>query len=253
MKIVAANWKMNLDVPGVKAYLKACHGAAKDWEAVRQAGVTPMIFAPAPFLGLCLKDLPEGFEVGAQNVHHVASGAYTGEVSAAMVRSIGAGATLVGHSERRQYQRETGEELQQKIARALENNLRVMLCVGETLPQREAGQAAAVVAQQLREALAGFTASELGPENFAVAYEPVWAIGTGKEASAADAEDMSVVVLDELKALGLGAAAVLYGGSVKPANAGGFGAQPHVGGALVGGAALDPAGFLAIAQGFAGA
>ncbi len=252
MSIVAANWKMNLDTAAVAAYLAHNHEHAEQWRVVREKGVRPVLFVPFPFLAQCAAALPDGFSLGAQNVHAQASGAYTGEVSAAMLKSVGVAVALVGHSERRLYQHETGAELNQKILRTREQGLEVMLCVGETLHERETGQAEAVVRQQLREALADLGEKELPPSVFSMAYEPVWAIGTGKEASKEDAEAMSVCVLDELKALGFAPAPVLYGGSVKPASAAGFAAMPHVGGALVGGAALDPAGFLAIAQGFAG-
>ncbi len=250
MNIAAANWKMNLDGGQARAYLDACLEEDAQWRRVRDAGVKPMLFVPATHLAVCADHLPEGFVLGAQNIHHEVSGAYTGEVSLDMVASVGATAVLVGHSERRQHNGETDEDCAGKVRRVLEKGLFAMLCVGETLPEREAGGAEKVVAGQIRGALSGLDPKLVSPETFAVAYEPVWAIGTGKEAGAADAEAMSALILSELSALGLATVPVLYGGSVKPENAKRFAEQPHVSGALVGGAALDPAKFLAIAQAF---
>src|SRR5438093_3189540 len=190
-----------------------------------------------------------GVAVGAQNVHHERSGAFTGEVSAQMLEGLVTW-VIVGHSERRRDAGETDEQINGKIRRAREAGLRVILCVGEQLAEREAGRAETVVRGQLTGALAGIAADGEGDDAdadgawLAIAYEPVWAIGTGRNASGADAAAMAVVVRDALAGVGLGAAAdaipVLYGGSVTAANIGEFLAEPAIDGALVGGASLKP-------------
>ena len=190
-----------------------------------------------------------GVEVGAQNIHHELAGAYTGEVSAPMVASLAAW-TIVGHSERRRDAGETDDLIGRKVRRAREAGLRVILCVGERLEEREAGRASEVVAGQLRgclgdleaEALADVAEDEL--PWLTIAYEPVWAIGTGLNAQGSDAAAMADVIRETLRSIGFGGRAdfvpVLYGGSVTAANIGEFLAEPSIDGALVGGASLKP-------------
>ncbi|MGH2465655.1 MAG: triose-phosphate isomerase, partial [Candidatus Limnocylindrales bacterium] len=186
-----------------------------------------------------------GVGVGAQNVHHELTGAYTGEVGATMLVGL-ATWVIVGHSERRRDAGETDELIGRKVGRAIEAGLRPILCVGEQLAEREAGQAEAVVAAQLRGSLASFAVEPraLAAAGLVVAYEPVWAIGTGRTARGSDAAAMAEAIRTALRGLGSGFAQladdvpVLYGGSVTAASAGEFLAEPAIDGALVGGASL---------------
>jgi triosephosphate isomerase len=182
--------------------------------------------------------------VGAQNVHDEAAGAYTGEISAAMLKGL-ATWVILGHSERRRDQLESDELIGKKLSRAIASGLRPILCVGEVLAERESGRAVEVVATQLRGALAGKDIEALLSGGFVIAYEPVWAIGTGRTASANDAAAMAEAIRSALAAdLGWGEAAeqvpVLYGGSVTSANIAEFLAEHSIDGGLVGGASLKP-------------
>jgi triosephosphate isomerase len=186
----------------------------------------------------------EGIAVGAQNVHHDLSGAFTGEVSAPMLAGL-ATWVIVGHSERRRDAAETDELIGQKLGRAIEAGLRPILCVGEQLAERDAGLAVDVVAGQLDGALRAHDPLALAAGGLVVAYEPVWAIGTGRNARGADAAEMAEGIRSTLVRLGWAPAAVatlpiLYGGSVTSANIGEFLDEPSIDGALVGGASLKP-------------
>lgn len=186
--------------------------------------------------------------VGSQNLHQAEKGAYTGEVSASMVKSTGATYTLVGHSERREYFAENAEQLLAKCKAGLSEGLKVVFCCGEVLEQRENGKHLEVIQQQVEEVLGQLSAAEL--KDVTVAYEPVWAIGTGKTASPQQAEEMHKHIREVLgKHFGDAVAnqtSILYGGSVKPANAADLFIQPDIDGALVGGASLDVTQFAAI-------
>ena len=187
--------------------------------------------------------------VGAQDIYWEPKGAFTGEISTDMVCDAGATMVLVGHSERRHVLGESDEWVKRKLAAALRAGLTPILCVGELLSERDAGHAREVVERQLTSAFGGLR-PELASQSI-VAYEPVWAIGTGRTASPDDAAEMHAAVRGWLTAsLGSGAGAmrILYGGSVKPENAAGLIARDDVDGFLVGGASLDPAGFIAIAE-----
>jgi triosephosphate isomerase len=181
--------------------------------------------------------------VGAQNVHHELAGAFTGEISAPMLAGL-ATWVIVGHSERRRDAGETDEIVGRKLARAVDAGLRPILCVGEQLDERDAGRASAVVARQLAGALAGHQPDALSAGGLVIAYEPVWAIGTGRNARGADANAMAELIRTTLGQLGweelAGSVPVLYGGSVTSANVGEFFAEPAIDGALVGGASLKP-------------
>lgn len=188
------------------------------------------------------------FSYGAQNLFWAKEGAYTGEISAPMLIDLGCTYVLAGHSERRQILGETDEMIQRKVLSALENGLRPILCVGEILSERQANRAEAVVDAQLSADLAGISVTS----ELVIAYEPVWAIGTGVNATPADAQEMCGYIRQWLAAK-YGAqladsVRVLYGGSVKPDNIDALMAQPDIDGALVGGASLDPAGFARIIQ-----
>ena len=234
--VVAGNWKMNSSAADAGP-LAASLAAAMPDEAVVRVICPPAIALPAVAAALA----GTGVSVGAQNVHAQPAGAFTGELSAAMVAPFATWA-IVGHSERRRDQSETDDLIGRKLVRCREHDLRPILCVGETLAEREAGDAEAIVRGQLLGALDG-----LEPDMRAdaaawlvVAYEPVWAIGTGRTASGTDAARMSDVIRDGLRAQGIDGEAVpvLYGGSVTSAAIGEFLAEPGIDGALVGGASL---------------
>jgi triosephosphate isomerase len=243
--VLAGNWKMNKG-PGETTRFFAEFLDA--W--MPREDRTVVFFPPALSLAAAAdaaQDRPDVL-LGVQNVHWERSGAFTGEVSAPMAAGAGARLVLVGHSERRHVFGETDGETASKVRAVLDADLTAVLCVGETLDERRAGQAESVVRRQLGAVLPSVAPGEV--ERFVVAYEPVWAIGTGETASPADAGAMHRVCRDALaEAFGAEAAEavpVLYGGSVKPDNAGALLAQPGVDGVLVGGASLDPAGFAAI-------
>ncbi|HST27719.1 MAG TPA: triose-phosphate isomerase [Rudaea sp.] len=240
-KIVAGNWKM--------------HGSrASARELVDAIAKTPpmdceiAVFPPYPYLAeLIALHANSAIFFGAQDVSAHDKGAFTGEVAAAMVRDIGARYTLVGHSERRQYHAESNEVVAAKYAQAQAANLVPVLCVGETLEQRDAGQTEAVIAAQLDAVIARSTAASLVAA--VVAYEPVWAIGTGRTATPDQAQAVHAFIRDKIRredAKISGSLAILYGGSVKPDNAAGLFAQPDIDGGLIGGASLVAADFLAI-------
>lgn len=247
-KIVAGNWKLH----GSRQF--ATDLVSDLVASLPVDGVEVVILPPLPYLG----ELVEAFEgraiaFGSQDVSSNEKGAYTGEVSAAMLAEVGARFGLVGHSERRQYHNETSELVARKFAAALHAGLAPVLCVGETLEQREVGQTEQVIAAQLAPVLA-----LVGPAGFqhaVVAYEPVWAIGTGRTASKEQAQQVHAFIRGEVAKLDARIAdslPILYGGSVKPDNAGELFAQPDVDGGLVGGASLVAADFLAIATAAAG-
>jgi triosephosphate isomerase len=237
--IVAANWKMHT-TPADAGEL-----ARTIARRTAEPAVTRVICPPYVCLDAVRSALSEAdgeVAVGAQNVHHELQGAYTGEVSAPMLAGL-ATWVIVGHSERRRDAQETDELIGRKLSRALEAGLRPILCVGEHHPDRHAGRAEAVVDAQLRGAF-GAVASSVDRSSVVVAYEPVWAIGTGHNASGADAAAMADAIRRTAAALGWpddGAGLpVLYGGSVTSANTGEFLAEPSIDGALVGGASLKP-------------
>ena len=242
-KIVAGNWKLQ----GSRAFTAELVGGLA--RAGVPAGVLMVVVPPAPYLGQAVElASAAGIAVGAQDVSAHAKGAYTGEVSAAMLADVGASHVLVGHSERRQYHGETSAQVAAKFQAALAAGLVPVLCVGETLEEREAGQAEAVIAGQLQPVIDLVGAAGLGAG--VVAYEPVWAIGTGRTASPEQAQAVHAFIRGVVAAADATIAdslSILYGGSVKPDNAAELFAQPDVDGGLVGGASLVAADFLAIA------
>ena len=236
--IIAANWKMNT-TPADAGELAATIAARTQEPGVVRVICPPFVCLSAVRDALAGKDV----FVGAQNVHHEAAGAYTGEISAAMLNGL-ATWVILGHSERRRDAGETDELIGKKLARAISSGLRPILCVGEVLAEREAGLAVEVVAKQLHGALAGKDMETLLNGGFVIAYEPVWAIGTGRTASGADAAAMADAIRATLRSNGWGpradAVPVLYGGSCTSASIGEFLAEPGIDGALVGGASLKP-------------
>ena len=248
-KIVAGNWKMNTTCQEGMELAKAV--VAKAGEAPANVG----LIVAAPFTHLCcLSEILEGtrVELSAQNCADHASGAYTGEVSVSMLKSVGCQWTILGHSERRQYYGETDEKLVEKVKLALGAGLGVILCVGENLDEREAGKHFDVVKTQIENVLYNFTADDMA--KIIVAYEPVWAIGTGKTATAEQAEEIHACIRKVLCAkFGETVAedtTILYGGSCKPSNAKELFAQKDIDGGLIGGAALKADDFIAIAQSY---
>ncbi len=245
-KFVCGNWKMHKTVAEATALARAV--------AQGLAGETRVLVAVAPpFTALAavaraLEGSP--VEVAAQDVHWEAKGAFTGEISAGMLAEAGCRHGIVGHSERRQLFGETDEAVRKKAGALLAAGLRPIVCVGETLAERDAGKTLEVVGRQVRACLAGLGAEPVAAVT--VAYEPVWAIGTGRTATAAQAQEVHAAIRAILRELAgtLGdAVRIQYGGSVKPDNAAELMSQPDVDGALVGGASLEAKDFLAIARG----
>ena len=225
-----------------------------DLENKKNTGNAEVMIAPA-FTNLfsafnALKDSP--IEVVAQNMHFASNGAYTGEVSAAMLKSVGVKTVILGHSERRAYFGETDQVLAQKVDAALAADLRVVFCFGEELADRKSGNEESVVSSQIKNALFHLDASAF--KNIVLAYEPVWAIGTGETASPEQAQDMHKFIRRTLNSTyGDNIAesmSILYGGSVKPANAKEIFSKPDVDGGLIGGAALNANDFYAIVNAF---
>ena len=247
--LVAGNWKMHnnhLEALALTQKL-AFRLTAKDFDAVDVA-VLP------PFTGLrSVQTLVHGdklrLQYGAQDVSPHADGAYTGDVSGRMLAKLGCTYVLAGHSERRQYHGEDDTLISAKVRAALANELTPVLCVGETLPVRQAGDAIAHTLAQLDGGLAGLTAEQV--TGCVIAYEPVWAIGTGEVASPGDAQEVCGAIRGQLSSRGPEVAAavrILYGGSVNPDNMPAIMAQPDIDGALVGGASLDSEGFVRICR-----
>lgn len=254
--IVAGNWKMNLDRAKAQDLARAVAG--RHGEA---AGVELVLCPPAVYLmtvgsavGLAPDgQSPSGVAVGAQNMHDKANGAFTGEIAPPMLVDLGCRFVILGHSERRTLFGESDATVNTKTKAALAAGLTPIVCVGETLEEREGNRTKDVVAAQVRGSLAGLSPTDL--EKIVVAYEPVWAIGTGKVATPQQAQEVHALIRELLGSLASPAVAskvrIQYGGSVKPDNAADLAAQPDIDGALVGGASLKADDFLGIAKAFA--
>lgn len=243
--LIAGNWKMNTTAASGAALASGIAARAGDF-----AAVDLLVCPPSVYLTTVRDALGEApVALGAQNMYHEASGAFTGEVSADMIRDVGASAVILGHSERRHILGESDEDVNKKTLAALAAGLTPVVCVGELLEQREAGQTAEVIRRQFEGSLAGLTAEQMAAT--VIAYEPVWAIGTGKVATPDQAEeihaDLRKLIAERYNAELAEAVRILYGGSVKPSNAGELLGQPNVDGALIGGASLQVDDFLAIA------
>ncbi len=242
---IAGNWKMHKTVAEAEEYVAGLLPRVADAD-----GVDVALAVPYTSLGAVV-DSTRGsrVEVYAQNMHWAATGAYTGEVSSTMLNELDVHGTLLGHSERRELFGETDKALMLKVPAALEAGLRPMLCVGETEEEREAGDTERKLRHQVQEGLEKVPRERLA--EVTIAYEPIWAIGTGKVASTEQAQDacgfVRALVSDRSKAAGE-RVRVLYGGSMKPGNAAELLALPDVDGGLIGGASLDPEDFSAIAQ-----
>lgn len=243
--LLAGNWKMFKTSAQARQFFKDLIPLASPFKADREAAFG----VPFPSLEASVEAVAgTPIIIAAQNIFWEDEGAFTGEVSGPMIKASGAGAVIIGHSERRQMFGDTGEGVSKKVKAALRSGLIPIMCVGETLAEREENRTLAVLDRQLSEGLNGLSAAETGP--LVVAYEPVWAIGTGLTASPEQAQEVHAFIrsrladlLDKPRAEGL---RILYGGSVKPDNVAKLMSQPDIDGALVGGASLDAATFVKI-------
>jgi triosephosphate isomerase (TIM) len=240
---IAANWKMNKTVAEAAQFI--------DTLLPRIAATQSDVVVCPPFTALAAvveRRYGTAVKVAAQNMHEEESGAFTGEISAAMLVELDVEAVVLGHSERRQLFGETDEALARKVPAALAADLEPILCVGETEAARDGGETEAVLERQLQTDLAGVDSVALS--GVVIAYEPIWAIGTGRVATPEQAQEACAFIRDVLRLRGAAAdeIRILYGGSVKPGNAAEILSQPDVDGALVGGAALDPIDFAGIVE-----
>jgi triosephosphate isomerase len=245
-KVVAGNWKMNKTVPEALALVRELRGLVSSLQGVE------VVVAP-PFVALAAvaqEVAGSNIRLAAQNCHWEASGAFTGEVSAAMLKDVGCTYVILGHSERRQFFGETDETVNKRTRAVLKAGMTPIVCVGETLAEREGNRTLEVVERQVAGALAGFSAAEVG--GFVLAYEPVWAIGTGRTATSEQAQEVHAAIRAQLGRLYDGGTAgrvrIQYGGSVKADNAAELMGKPDVDGALVGGASLKAGDFAAIVR-----
>jgi triosephosphate isomerase len=244
--LIAGNWKMNKTSSEAVDLIEEIKSSVGDQSSV-QVCVCPSFTSLAK-----ASELVEQSEVllGAQDMNASPSGAYTGEVSAEMLRDLYVNFVILGHSERRQYFGETNQDINRKILAAVENNLKPIYCIGETLEERESGQTLDVVRKQVREGLENFPTQSI--DNLVLAYEPIWAIGTGKTATDEMAQEVHCDIRNVLTEM-FGEAAssgirILYGGSMKPGNASGLLAQEDVDGGLIGGASLTARSFVGIVE-----
>jgi len=246
MPLIAGNWKMNTDSQSARQLARGIASKAGDL-----TGVELLVCPPSVYLGL-VRDAIESASValGAQNVYHESNGAFTGEISTSMLLDLGVQYVILGHSERRHVLGESDQDVNKKAHAAIEAGLKPIICVGELLEEREAGKTAEVIRRQFDGALASVSAEQI--ESAVIAYEPVWAIGTGKVATVEQAEEVHADLRKQLEQRYNHKIAesvrILYGGSVKPDNASQLLSQPNVDGALVGGASLKVEDFLGIAQ-----
>lgn len=243
--LIAGNWKMNTDSESATALTSAIAQ-----RAVEADGAELLVCPPSLYLSTVRTAIGNAqVGLGAQNMYHEASGAFTGEVSGGMLKDIGAGYVILGHSERRHVFGETDADVNKKTVAALTTGLKPIVCVGELLEEREAGKTADVIRSQFDGSLAGISADAM--KSIVIAYEPVWAIGTGKVATPDQAEevhaDLRKQLVERYNQEVADSVRILYGGSVKPDNAADLMGQPNIDGALIGGASLKADDFLAIA------
>ena len=236
-KVIAGNWKMNMLPNEAIDYIQAFEPLVKDAKA------EVILCVPYTDLFYCLMNVQgTNIKIGAQNMHFAENGAYTGEVSGKMLKAIGVEYVIIGHSERRQYYNETDESVNKKIKAAFENELKPIVCVGETLEEREAGKTVDIITNQTRLALEGLINEQV--KNTIIAYEPIWAIGTGKTATSEDANNSIISIREEIKRIygeDVSEAVIIqYGGSVKSSNAKELFSTSDIDGGLVGGASLKP-------------
>ena len=242
-KVIAGNWKMNMLPNEAISMITELAPAVKDTEN------EVVLCVPYTNLFYCLLAAQgTNIKIGAQNMHFEAQGAYTGEISGKMLKSIGVEYVIIGHSERREYFNETDETVNKKIKAAFENNLKPIVCVGESLEQRESGIAFDVITSQTQKALEGLTKEQV--QNTIIAYEPIWAIGTGKTATSEDANEACKKIREKIAEIyGQNVAngvIIQYGGSMKPENAKELLEKSNIDGGLIGGASLKADSFAKI-------
>ncbi|UKI48840.1 MAG: triose-phosphate isomerase [Clostridium sp.] len=239
--IMAGNWKMNKTRDEALQFIYAVNEAIPSIDQVET-----VVFAPAIILRDLVKRQGDNLRIGAQTCHYLENGAFTGEISPVMIKAVGVSYCLVGHSERREYYNETDKDIALKVAALINNGIRPILCIGETLEARESGKTEEVLRRQLHTDLENVSIADL--EEVVIAYEPIWAIGTGKTASPEIAEETCKFIRDYIAQSYNQKVAdrirILYGGSVKPSNVNNFIKEPDIDGCLVGGASLDPASFI---------
>lgn len=246
-KIIAGNWKMHMTASEAESYLETFLLEIGDENAVEIVLIPPFTSIPKVSESL---NKTQNVKVGAQNMYFENSGAFTGEVSPPMLRELFVRYVVLGHSERRTIFGETDEIVNRKTHAAIEATLRPIVCIGETLEERDAGKVEEVLGTQIKGSLAGLAAKELAES--VIAYEPVWAIGTGRTATPDQAQDAHAFIRKTVEEIWdsttAGKVRIQYGGSVKPGNAGELMALPDIDGALVGGASLDPRAFAEIVK-----
>ncbi len=245
-KVIAGNWKMNKTFAEAKTFMDVLL-----LNYPSSLGCRVLLAPQFPLIGSMIEwSKGKSLEIGVQTIHDQEQGAFTGETSAKLVKEMGATFTLIGHSERRQFFHESGDLIRKKVERALMTNLQPILCIGETLSDRESGKTQEVLQRQLFDALNGFSEEEV--RNVVLAYEPVWAIGTGKNATPEMAEEVHLFCRSQIsEKWGKDLSSripILYGGSVNGANIKALMQKENIDGALVGGASLAPESFLQIIQ-----
>lgn len=244
--VIAGNWKMFKTIGEANSFWEAVSGATVDSEKVEAVICAPYLQLPS----LVQSASGSAFHIGAQNMHEEQEGAFTGEISGAMLKDLGVTHVIIGHSERRQYFNETDDSVNAKTKAALDQGLTPIVCVGESLEQREAGDTETIVSNQVAAAFEGLTEEQV--EKTIVAYEPIWAIGTGKTATADDANQVCQAIRETLLDLhgeeAANATRILYGGSVKPANIDELLSKEDIDGALVGGASLEADSYLQLVE-----
>ncbi|MBP2026517.1 triosephosphate isomerase [Acetoanaerobium pronyense] len=239
--IIAGNWKMHKTINEAKSFVEEIKGSIKETD------VEAVICAPYTILK-DLKEVTKGtnIKVGAQNMHFEENGAFTGEISPLMLKDLEIDYVIIGHSERRQYFNETDETVNKKVKKALEHSIIPIMCVGESLEEREAGDTKSIVKSQVEKGLEGINHEDI--KKIVVAYEPIWAIGTGKTASSEDANEVIAYIREVIKNVSSEDISeeirIQYGGSVKPSNVEEIMNQSDIDGALVGGASLEPKDFI---------
>lgn len=244
--IIAGNWKMHKTMSEAKAFAEEVSSLVPSKEVVDS-----VICAPALFLERLVEATKNhDVAIGAQNMHFEESGAFTGEISPRALADLSVDYVILGHSERREMFNETDEAVNKKVLSAFKHHLIPIVCVGETLEQRENNETKDLVAAQVKKALTGLTEEQV--KQTVIAYEPIWAIGTGKSSTAEDANEVCshirTVVAEQFSKASAEAIRIQYGGSVKPANINEYMSQPDIDGALVGGASLEPQDFLKLLE-----
>ena len=245
-RIIAGNWKMHKTLPEAVSFVEEVKQLVPPAEQIDSVICAPFLFLDRLVQNVQGSDL----KIGAQNMHFEDKGAFTGEISPVALKDIGVTYVIIGHSERREMFAETDETVNKKVHAAFKHGLIPIVCCGETLEQRESGKTNDIVGAQVEKALAGLTAEQA--KQVVIAYEPIWAIGTGKSSTAEDANEVCShirsVIANLFSPEVAQAVRIQYGGSVKPENIRQFLAQEHIDGALVGGASLDPKSFLQLVE-----